>query len=217
MAGVSAFEPSPSSFTSLPPAVEETHISVVVLVGDRVFKLKKPIELPFLDWRSREARLDMCHREVELNRRICPDVYLGVADVLGGDGAPCGHLVVMRRMPDERRLSRLLRERADLLAPLDDLARLVASFHASAERSAATVEAASRDAVGRNWDDNLATLHAFEGNTLDADVVAARRCPRARPSRWSWRVVRRARPERACRRRPRRPGATRPPMSRARR
>jgi len=169
---MSAFAPSPTSFAAWPPAVEETHISVVVLIGDRVFKLKKPIELPFLDWRAREARLDMCHREVDLNRRICPDVYLGVADVLDQTGQPCDHLVVMRRMPDERRLSRLVREGAELHAPLDDLAHLVASFHAKAERSAATIDAASRDAVARNWDDNLNTLHAFEGRVVDGAAVA---------------------------------------------
>jgi aminoglycoside phosphotransferase family enzyme/predicted kinase len=172
MDGETAFQPGQLSWAALPAAVEETHVSVVFLVGDRAFKLKKPIELPFLDWRSREARRDVCRREVDLNRRICPDVYLGVADVLNEDGAPCDHLVVMRRMPDDRRLSRLVRERAALRASLDQLAALVASFHARADRSAATIEAAGRDAVLRNWEDNLTTLHAFSGEILDADTVA---------------------------------------------
>jgi len=50
-----------------------------------------------------------CHRELALNRRMTPDVYIGVADVTGPDGAPCEHVLVMRRMPDERRLALLVR------------------------------------------------------------------------------------------------------------
>ena len=172
MADRSVFEATPATFASMAPRIEETHISIVILVGDRAFKLKKPIELPFLDWRSREARSDVCRREVALNRRIAPDVYLGVADVLGEDGAACDHLVVMRRMPDDRRLSRLVREGVDVVGALDDLARVMADFHADAERSAATIDAASRDAVAGNWNDNLATLHASEGSVLPSEVVA---------------------------------------------
>jgi aminoglycoside phosphotransferase family enzyme/predicted kinase len=166
------FQPDPASLIAQAPAVEETHISVLLLLGDRAFKLKKPVEMPFIDLRSREARLDLCRREVELNRRICPDVYLGVATVVDDGGVPCDHLVVMRRMPDDRRMSRLVSEGADLQRETEDLARLVASFHARAGRSHATIEAASRDAVARNWADNLATLHAHEAAVLDPAVVA---------------------------------------------
>jgi aminoglycoside phosphotransferase family enzyme len=84
-------------------ALAETHISVLVSIGDRVYKLKKPVSLGFLDFSDRKLREQACHREVELNRRLAPDVYLGVADVVGVDGEPCDHLVVMRRMPAERR------------------------------------------------------------------------------------------------------------------
>src|SRR6476660_5203715 len=92
----------------LPAPVRETHISTVFFVGDRVYKLKKPVKLDFLDFSTVGARERVCRREVELNRRLAPDVYLGVAEVLGGDGLPCDHLVVMRRMPEERRLSTLI-------------------------------------------------------------------------------------------------------------
>ena len=63
-----------------PAAIVETHISVVVFVGDRAFKLKKPVDLGFLDFSTREARWAACTREVALNRRLAPDVYLGVAE-----------------------------------------------------------------------------------------------------------------------------------------
>src|SRR5689334_2434559 len=96
--------------------VAETHAGVVFFVGDRAYKMKKPVDLGFLDFSTRERRERACHREVELNRRFSPDVYLGVADVSLSDGVPCDHLVVMRRMPAERRLSRLVRSGA----PVDD-------------------------------------------------------------------------------------------------
>ena len=67
--------------------VYETHISNVFMVGDRAFKLKKPVKLEFIDLSTRELRQRCCEREVELNRRIAPDVYLGVADIVGPDGA----------------------------------------------------------------------------------------------------------------------------------
>jgi len=54
----------------------ETHSSVIFLIGALVFKLKKPVDLGFLDWTSRPARQLACSREVELNRRLAPDVYL---------------------------------------------------------------------------------------------------------------------------------------------
>jgi uncharacterized protein len=87
-------------------ALIETHISYVFLIGDRAYKLKEPIKTPFLDYSTREARLWACEREVELNRRLSPDVYLGVAPVLDVNGQPCDSLVVMRRGDVIRRHAR---------------------------------------------------------------------------------------------------------------
>src|SRR5262245_31796915 len=89
-------------------AVTETHIGIVFFAGDRAYKLKKPVDLGFVDFGTRERRERACHREVELNRRFAPDVYLGVADVRGPDGDVCDHLVTMRRMPADRRLATLV-------------------------------------------------------------------------------------------------------------
>jgi len=91
-------ERSPTASPLEPAAVVETHISTLFFVGDRVFKLHKPVQFEFLDFREREARRVDCEREVVLNRRLAPDVYLGVADV-EIDGEPLDHMVVMRRLP----------------------------------------------------------------------------------------------------------------------
>ena len=114
----------------------ETHSAIVVFAGDRAYKLKKPVKFDFLDFSTRERREEAAHREVALNRRLAPDVYLGVADVLDVDGSPCDHLVVMRRMPADRRLSALVAAGAATDDDLRDLARLLARFHAAAARTA---------------------------------------------------------------------------------
>ncbi len=76
--------------------LHETHVSVVIELGDRVYKLKKPVNLDFIDFRTREVRRAVCEREVELNRRLAPDVYLGVVDVHGPDGVVCDLVAVAR-------------------------------------------------------------------------------------------------------------------------
>ena len=149
----------------------ETHSAVVFFVGDRAYKLKKPVDLGFLDFRDRAVREAVCHREVELNRRLSPDVYLGVADVTGPDGALCDHLVVMRRMPPERRLSTLVTAGADVDADLWHLAHLLAAFHAKAERSPAADEAAGLDALAARWADNTAVLRDHADRFVDPAKV----------------------------------------------
>ena len=80
----------------------ETHVSTVVFDGDLVHKRKKPVRFPFIDLSTRELRAEMCHREVALNRRFGPDVYLGVEDIVDDAGQVVDHAVLMRRMPADR-------------------------------------------------------------------------------------------------------------------
>jgi len=153
--------------------LRETHSAVVVLIGDRAYKVKKPVDLGFLDFRDREARRAACEREIELNRRLSPDVYLGMADVTGPDGQVCDHLVVMRRMPEERRLSTLVAAGADVDDGLWRLAHLVAAFHAGAERPLAAAVAAGRDALAARWAANTAGLVEHGRGVVDLDEVWA--------------------------------------------
>ncbi|WP_410622911.1 AAA family ATPase [Amycolatopsis sp. cmx-8-4] len=148
--------------------VHETHIGVVFLVGDLAYKLKKPVDLGFLDFSARETRERVCHREVELNRRLAPDVYLGVSDVTGPDGSVCDHLIVMRRMPEDRRLSTLVRQDAPLAAPIRQLARQLAAFHAQADRGPEIDADETRDAVRARWRDSFEQVRPFHGTVLDA-------------------------------------------------
>ncbi len=113
----------------------------------------------------------MCHREVALNRRLAPDVYLGVADVMDPSGVVCDHLIVMRRMPADRRLSTLVSNGADVSEDLWRLAHLLASFHARAERGPHADEAASVDATAQRWSTNTSEMRALSDRLLDGDVL----------------------------------------------
>ena len=167
--------PPPVGAGDAPPAaVRETHSSIVVFVGDRVYKVKKPVDLGFLDFSTREARERICHREVELNRRLAPDVYLGVADITGPDGEVCDHLVVMRRMPEAARLSTRLAAGEDVTGCLRGVARQLADLHAAAPTSRtdpSLAEMATTEAVGRNWEDSRTTLAQFAGTVIDHDEI----------------------------------------------
>jgi aminoglycoside phosphotransferase family enzyme/predicted kinase len=141
-----------------PARLVETHTSVVTMIGDRVYKLKKQVDLGFLDFRTLDARLEACRNEVALNRRLAPDVYLGVAEVIDSAGTCCDALVVMRRMPDDRRLADLVMRGEAVEAALADVARLLADFHARCETSPEITSLGSRDALRGLWDEGLAQL-----------------------------------------------------------
>ncbi len=89
--------------------VHQTHISVVFLAGDLAYKIKKPVTLGFVDYGTLERRRHYCEEEVRLNRRLAPEVYLGVVPVtqesdsirMEGEGEVVDWAVKMRRLPDE--------------------------------------------------------------------------------------------------------------------
>lgn len=136
--------------------VAETHIATVFFTGDRAYKLKKPVRNGFLDFTTREARERACRREVELNSRFSPDVYLGVYEVRDERGRVCDHLVAMRRMDPERRLSALVRMGEPVDDQLREVARRLAAWHAGAPRGAEISQEGGLHALRRRWTDNLA-------------------------------------------------------------
>ncbi|MEX2556146.1 MAG: AAA family ATPase [Actinomycetota bacterium] len=160
---------APASAARPQASVVTTHISHLFFVGDRAYKLKRPVRFAFLDFSTREQREAACRREVELNRRLAPDVYLGVVDLIGPDGAPCDHLVAMRRMPAPRRLSTLISRRADVDGCLRSIARTITAFHERAVTSEEITRAGTPDAVRKNWDDNFSEMAPYVGSLLPAD------------------------------------------------
>src|SRR5260370_21610458 len=123
--------------------VRQTHISVVFLAGEFVYKVKKPIALGFLNFSTLALRHHYCEEEVRLNRRLSPRVYLGVVPIVGNDsrvtvegtGPAIEWTVKTARLPDDATLERRLERGVLTATQVTDLARAVAGFHAQAERS----------------------------------------------------------------------------------
>lgn len=163
-----------------PVTVVQTHISVVLLVGDRVFKLKKPVDLGFVDYSTLERRRICCEAEVALNRRLAPDVYLGVVPVTEQAGRLClggaprdavEWAVEMRRLRDEHRLSDLVAK--DELRPglLVAVGRRVGRFHLAARRGHDVSRWARFDLVASHCRDNLAALRRWPGLIASPTVL----------------------------------------------
>jgi aminoglycoside phosphotransferase family enzyme/predicted kinase len=144
---------------------------VVVCIGDRAYKLLKPVDLGFLDHRERAARERACRLEVEANRRFAPDVYLGVLDVVDEAGEPRDHLVAMRRLPAARRLSSLL-SAPDAAERVREVGRAIAAVHADAPRSARIGRAGLPDEVRANWRAGIDALGRVAPDLLPEEEVA---------------------------------------------
>lgn len=138
--------------------IRETHTGVVVLVGDRAYKAKKPIVTDFCDFSSVELREEACAREILLNRRLAPSAYLGLAWISDPTGEAAEPLVVMRRYPDANRLASLAMRGDPLRDEVDALADVLSRFHACALRSEAIARCGSAVQVAQRWTDNLIEL-----------------------------------------------------------
>ena len=118
--------------------VLETHISWVLLTGDYAYKIKKPVNLGFLDFTTLAARRYYCEEELRLNRRLAPELYLDVVAIRGseqeprvaGEGPVLDYAVKMREFPQEALASRLLERGAFGAREIDALAAGIAEFHA---------------------------------------------------------------------------------------
>jgi aminoglycoside phosphotransferase family enzyme/predicted kinase len=151
----------PTDLAPLPSVLDQTHTAWIVLVGDVALKIKKPVRYPFLDFSTLAQREAACRREVELNRRLAPDAYLGVWTVLGPDGVPMEHVVAMRRMPEDRSLAALVARRdPSCEATIDAVAERLASFHRDADRGRHVDRWCTREAQRTRWTDNFREMGA---------------------------------------------------------
>jgi aminoglycoside phosphotransferase family enzyme/predicted kinase len=154
----------------------ETHISHLFLTADRAWKLKRTLKLNFLDFSTPDLRRETCEREVMLNRRTAPDLYLGVAPVIwngtaltiGGEGEVLDWLIEMRRF-DQSTLFHRLAERGELTRPLAAaLAEQVIAFHAASERRS---DKGGATVIRKNARDVADNLRALPSHVLpEADI-----------------------------------------------
>lgn len=147
------------------PGVAETHISTVLFTIDRAFKVLKPVRTSFLDFSSVERRLQAVDQELALNRRMAPDVYLGSADVVE-NGELVDRMLVMQRLPDDRRLARMATS-PDLDDALRLVVRSVAAFHAAEPPILDAADIAGRDAVLTNWQNSVRDMDPLVEDIFD--------------------------------------------------
>lgn len=149
----------------------ETHTGVVVVAGDRAFKAKKPVQTDFLDFRTARQREEACAREVELNSRLSPGSYFGIAHLSDPTGAGPEPIIVMRRYHDDDRLASMVRRAEPVEHVLDSIADLLADFHERAERSRRISLQGKPEAIRHRWDDNFPTLHRHTESAVPSETV----------------------------------------------
>ena len=150
----------------------QTHASWVLLLPEIVYKIKKPVNFGFLDYSTLEKRKEMCHKEVELNRRLCSWIYLGVVPIseingeweIENDTNVVEYAVKMRRIPD----GALLSNRLDKATPEDlrKVAKVVADFHQKAER---VDEFGKLEVMKFNTDENFEQTKKYVGITISPE------------------------------------------------
>ncbi len=169
----------PKAYPDPPQRVElvQTQMSFVFQADGYVYKVKKPVNLGYLDYTTLEKRQFYCQREVELNRRLCPDVYLGVVSIvrheghilIGGQGEAIEYAVKMRRLPREAMLDVLLAGNKVSPRMVTDVAEKLAEFHRKAETNAEISTFGGLDTIIKNNEENFTQTEKYIDNTVSQE------------------------------------------------
>jgi aminoglycoside phosphotransferase family enzyme len=151
----------------------QTHISFVFLTKDYVYKVKKAVNFGFLDFSTLEKRRMFCEKELALNRRLCPEIYLEVVPInksnkikIKGSGETIEYALKMKRLPQERIMTALLKENKVDKKIIDEIAGIVAQFHSNAQTSLEINEFGSLKIIKTNWDENFAQTLKYINQTI---------------------------------------------------
>mgnify|MGYP005845392259 CR=1 FL=1 len=151
----------------------QTHISFVFLTQNYVYKVKKPVNFGFLDFSTIDKRRMYCEKELQLNRRLCPEIYLEVVPInksatlkIKGAGETVEYALKMKRLPQECIMTKLLQEGKVDNKTIDQIAAIVAKFHSKAQTSAEITEIGGIKAVQFNWNENFSQTIKYQGQTL---------------------------------------------------
>jgi len=169
----------PKAYPQAPGKIElvQTQMSFVFLTDEFVYKVKKAVNLGYLDYTSLEKRQFYCQREVELNHRLCPEVYLGVVPItrdkgtisVGGRGEVIEHAVKMRRLPQQAMMDVLLGDNRVSPEMVTRVAQKLAAFHQKAETNANISAFGEIKAVTQNTDENFDQTKKYIGTTLSRE------------------------------------------------
>jgi hypothetical protein len=146
----------------------QTHISFVFLTKKFVYKVKKAVNFGFLDFSTLEKRRFFCEKELELNRRLCPDIYLEVVPInksnvirIEGSGETVEYALKMKRLPQEKIMTVLLSEKKVENRTIDELAKIIARFHSKAQTNNVINSFGSLKIIKANWDENFAQTKKY--------------------------------------------------------
>ncbi len=151
--------------------IVQTHISFVLLAGDFVYKFKKPVDFGFLDFSTLEKRKYCCEQELLLNRRLCPDIYLGLVSLtregdgyaLDGGGEILEYGVKMRRMPEEKMMVNLIQQGQVGQEQVDSLVDKLVPFYQLADRNDEIDGYGRAESVAVNVLENFEQTEGFVG------------------------------------------------------
>jgi len=157
-----------------PVDLVQTHISAVLLGARHVLKLKKPVNFGFLNYSTLAKRREACEAEVTLNRRLCPDTYLGVETVhdnqgiasLTGPGPVIDYAVLMKRLPSDRMLDQLLVSGDVTETLMARLAKRLQTFHAASPRTPEIEHWGAWPQIRGQWQENFQQTRSFIGRTI---------------------------------------------------
>jgi hypothetical protein len=165
----------PEAYDEDPGHIElvQTHISFVFLTRNFVYKVKKAVDLGFLDFTTLEKRRFFCEKELELNRRLCEGMYLEVVPInrsnvikIKGKGETVEYAVKMKRIPQEKMLSKLLEKNKVDNELIGRIAKIIAEFHSKAETNRRISEFGSLAIIETNWEENFDQTKEFVGTTI---------------------------------------------------
>ena len=161
----------------------ETHVSFIFITDHFAYKIKKAVDFGFLNFTTLDRRRFYCEEEVRLNRRLCPDIYLGVVELretvegaaFGAGGKLIDYAVKMKRLPEERMLARLLEQGEVTPGQIAQVAGIVADLHAKAARGPQIAAYGGTGVIRANWDENFAQAAPFQEETLSGADLAVMR------------------------------------------
>ena len=162
----------------------QTHISFVFLTKNSVYKVKKAVNLGFLDFTTLEKRCFFCEKELEINRRLCKDMYLEVVPInkgyaikIKGEGETVEYAVKMKRMPQEQMMSKLIEKNKVDERLVDRIAKIIAEFHSKAETNSRISKFGSLVVIETNWKENYDQTEELISKTIskeDFELIRSR-------------------------------------------
>jgi hypothetical protein len=152
-------------------------MSFIFLTGEYVYKIKKPVNLGYLDYTTLEKRHLFCHQELELNRRLCPGAYLAVVPIveekgelrIEGRGKAIEYAVKMKQLPQDRMMDVLLSRGQVTPEMVSRVAEKLVNFHQRAETSQKIATFGKLDVIRRNCDENFAQTEKYIGTSITAE------------------------------------------------